>query len=377
MSNAPNEASEGRIEIKLPDNSIQTDDTVWEELESILFQGFLISHSELAGQHFVFKTLNHLELKQLSLYRVPSSSNIENKASFKHAFIAYSIYMANGNNALYDRPRNIPRLIKLISKLPASHTDKILEHLDALNSRASHAYPLIEAYVYEPRSRYRWFQVRDSKLNDVSVTGIAGSDEIGLNSVQLTWLGLNRLEDRKDKYEADWNNAKFIGGCFAGKGIKSIDDKDRMRREREKTDREDLKMRVLRDYLNRSTYSKNKKVEMVTLPDGRLAEVVSRHRADSAEELAKQLTAALNKEKDAHDLIVESEHRKELARLAEIEQERRELAKNTVFISESPLGSSVISEKDVTDRMKRMREFMIKSIVKVNQDQDMNSENKE
>ncbi len=370
MSMAPENPDEGRIEIKLPSQVVDHDDSIWEDLETYLFQGFLISHSEVNGQHFIWKTLNHIELKNLSFYRNPSNTSIQNRSNFKHAFIAFSIFMANGNNALHDRVRNIPKLIKLISKLPAAYTDKILEHLDILNTKASLVYPLVEAYSFEPRSRYRWFQVRDFVINDVGITGIPGTNELGLNNVQLTWCGLNRLEDRKERYESEWNNAKFIGGCFAGKGIRSVDDKDKMRREREKTDREDLKMRVLRDYLNRNSPGTTKKSEVVSMPDGRLAEVVSRHRADSAEELAKQLTAALNQEKDAHDLIVESHQRKEAQRLKEIEEERAQIAKNNIFISESPLGSSVISEKDMTDRMKRMREFMIKSITQVQPGQE-------
>lgn len=348
-----------RINITVPKQYVELDDSVWDDIEKYLFQGFLTNQAEIHGQFFVFKTVNHHELRLIEFMRPFSFSSEEKKKHFRSAFIAYSVFMINGNNVLYERDKNIQKLIKIINRFNSSHQEKIFENLAALNERASRAYPLTEVYSFENRSRFKWYQVNKSPLNSIINTGIAGTESIGLNHAQSLWTALNNIYDNKDQSEREWANAKFVGSCMAGKGIRSIDEKDKMRHERERVEREELKMKVLRSYLNRTSSVEGLPVETVQLPDGRTAEVVNRFRADSAEELAKQLSAALNGEKDAHDLAVEAHFRKMQERVQEIEKERRKLISSSASKPSDGSSYSVISKNEAEERIKRLKEAML------------------
>lgn len=352
--------SQGRIKISVPETyRNDLDESVWDEIELYLFQGFFTCNALIQNQLFVFKTLNHHEVRILDFMRPFTKSPSDQRLYFRNSFIAQSIFMVNGNNVLIDREKNLTRLIKIISKFSGRELDVIFDNLSALNEKQSRVYPLTEPYAFEQKSRFKWMQTRHSPLNSVVNTGIAGTENLGLNHSQLMWTSLNNIYDRKDDYEMAWQNAKFIGSCSATKGIRSIDERDKSRAERERTEREELKMKVLKNYLNRTTDSARSMVEKVNLPDGRSAEVVGRFRAESAEELAEQLSRSLNGEKDAHDLAVEKHFRKSVDRQKEIEKERRLLL--SAVQREKPLseGSSTIPKSEAEERIKRLRELMI------------------
>ena len=329
--------SKPKVKIVVPEIYKQVDESVWQELETFLYTGFLTSPAVVQNQSFVFKTLNPYELRNIQFMRPSGDSLPESSANFRNAFVAHSVFMVDGNNALFERPRHINRLIKAVSKLTVKVQDNVIENLAALNERAALLLPLVEAYAYENRSRYRWLQVRGQAVHAPISTGIAGTEELGMNLCQQTWVALNHIIDRQDEVERDWQNAKFIGSCFAGKGIRAIEEKDRGRRERERTDREDLKMKVLYTYLNRKV---GKDVEHeepvpVQLPDGRFAHVVKRFKAESAEELAAQLSASLSGDMDYHDMVIE-------AKLKQVQQaaEQKEAFKRSL-ISREPIFSPI------------------------------------
>ncbi len=349
-----------RVEIKVPDIYKRVDEGVWEELEQYIFTGFLVSPATVQGQSFVFKTLNHNELKNIQFMKPQKSSSLEARDSFRAAFISYSLFMIDGNNALYERPRHINRLVKVITKLPVKIQDNIVENLTLLNERAHHLLPLVEAYSYENRSRIRWLQILNNPVHSTIVTGIAGTSDIGSNVCQQSWTALNRILDRQDEMERDWQNAKFIGSCFAGKSIRSIDEKDKMRREKERVDREELKMKVLYKYLNRriGKDTADEEPAPVKLPDGRFAMVTKRFRAESAEELAKQLSAALSGELDYHDLAIQAKENQLRAHGKAIEAQKATLFSRPSALPGSGHSVRILGSKAEADAyVRRMREL--------------------
>jgi hypothetical protein len=321
-----------RIRIRVPEYYKDTDSTVWEELERYLFEGFLVSSAHILGHTYVFKTLNHIELRNMEFLKPMKSSPPQIRETFRAAFIAHSVFMIDGMNALYERPKHINRLIKVMSKVDAAIQEKIVKNLAAINERASRLYPLVEVYVHENRSRFKWLALQRVSVHSPMATGIPGTDEIGMNHCQQTWTALNRMIDRREEMEKDWTNAKFIGSCFAGKGVRQIDERDKARHETERTEREDLKIKVLYRYLNRNAGPEDEPEQTVNLPDGRQATVVKRFQAISAEELAVQLEAALAGEKDYHDLAVENKERQLRARARELEQYKHQLYSPPVII---------------------------------------------
>jgi len=350
-----------RVEITLPEIYKQVDESVWEELEKYIFQGFLVSPAIVSGKSFIFKTLNHYELRNIDFMRPAASSAPEVHARFRAAFIAYSIFMVDGNNALFDRPRHITRLIKVVAKIAPNLQDEIVKQLATLNEMAHRLVPLVEPYAYENRSRYRWLQMSTQPIHSTLSTGIAGTDELGMNSCQQTWVALNKIIDKRDLIEADWNHAKFVGSCMAGKGMRAIDEKDRSRREKERVDREELKLKVLYQYLNRKIGKEVGSEEPVPiqLPDGRQAQVVGRFRAESAEELRDQLAAALSGEKDYHDLVIDAKDRELRHRAELIEQEKKQYYRAPPSYPELGGGSSRVigGKKEADEYLKRMQDL--------------------
>ena len=309
MSGTRAGAPAGRsVQIKVPEQYRPVNDEVWEELEDYLFLGFVISPALIFGRTFVFKTLNHHEIRYLSHLRPRGKSPPEVQDAFRSAFVAHSVYLVDGENVLHDRMGHLRRLTEIMSSMDRPIHNKIIKELGALNEKVSRLSPLVEVYVHENRSRFRWMHMVGSghSVHSTSATGIAGTQDLGMNYCQQTWTALNKLTDISDAMDRDWHNAKFVGSCMSSKGVRSVDERDRARRERERSEKEDLKMRVLHDYLNRQVGgevedSKN----TAQLPDGRIAKVEKKFQALSVDELAEQLSAALSGEKDHHDLVVE------------------------------------------------------------------------
>jgi hypothetical protein len=369
MANSPtpveNKPKE-RVEIHVPEIYKQVDESVWQELEQFIYTGFLFSPAVVQQQSFVFKTLNPYELRNIQFMRPSGDSLLQSSAIFRSAFIAYSVFMVDGNNALFERARNISRLIRAITKLPSKIQDSVIENLAALNERAALLLPLVEAYAHENRSRYRWLQVKGQPIHSTISTGVAGTDELGMNLCQQTWVALNHIIDRQDDVERDWQNAKFIGSCFAGKGVRAIEEKDRGRREKERVDREDLKMKVLYAYLNRKIGKEvtDEEPMPVQLPDGRSAHVVKRFKAETAEELAQQLSAALSGDVDYHDMVIEAKLKQVRIHAEEKEAFKRSLmAREPLFQPVAGGGARVLGGKAEADayvaRMKALQKEQI------------------
>ncbi len=207
----------------------------------------------------------------------------------------------------------------------------------------------------------------NSPIHSVLSTGIPGTDELGMNYSQQTWTALNRVQDRRDEVEKDWSHAKFIGSCMS-KGVRSIDERDRSRVEQERTDLEDKRMKILYNYLNR-TSGTAEPLQKVQLPDGRMATVEKKFQADSVEELADQLSAALSGEKDHHDLVIEAKVRSLRDR-----SKRIEAAQRKIYMSPAPaipssnepgIGSSsrILGGKaDAEAHLARIQELRIKQM---------------
>jgi hypothetical protein len=378
-----------RIRIRVPETYKVVDEEVWSELESYIFQGFLTATAVIAGKTFVFKTLNALEMRNVNFMRPTRGVTPDGSDPFKAIFIAYSIFMVDGSNTLYERPRHINRLVKVIKKLPLKLQDKILENLSSINQRAVRLFPIAESYCHENRSRYRWLQVSGIPIHSPMATGIPGTDELGMNQCQQMWTAVNRTLDRRDIMEREWQNAKFVGSCMAGKGIRSIDEKDRMRLEKERIDREEQKIKVLHAYLNRKSGIEEPKPK-VHLPDGRFAEVVEgtqadgKFRAETAEELADQLERALAGEKDFHDLVIEAKERELRVRARAIKAAQQSFFQLPPMSSDSDsdseeniggLSTRVIGDKAIADGyLSRMKVLQAEQLKKASRQMNLEAE---
>lgn len=358
MSKSHDEAPKRRIEIKVPDNYRDVNDKVWKELEEYLFTGFLYSPARILNKSFVFKTLNHLELRNVNFMRPASGSAPDVRSMFRAAMIAYSVFMVDGTNVLHDRQNHINSLIRVVMKIPVEIQERIVENISAINVRAMRLHPLVEPYCHDNRSRFQWMQLRGVPIHSVAATGIAGTEGLGMNYCQQTWVALNNLLDVKEQADREWSYAKFVGSCFNGKGVRQIDEHDKARKNRERQEFEDRKMQIIRDYLNKTEGESDDRTDLI-LPDGRRAIVEGRFRAESAEELADQLSAALSGDKDSHDLIVERHFQKVAKEREEQEMNQRRIGTSSQQSASEELdrvtGTRVLPKGDVEAYIKRMR----------------------
>lgn len=264
---------------------------VYRDVEPILFRGFLTVPAEIGEVSIVFKSLNHHEYELLRL-----SGSFEHGGTYKlwDTFLAYNVFMIDGTNVLADRERLLPKIAELFRDMPPTAKSKLIRQMSEINRRANNAVLLTECYTTETYSRFRWAQLRGLDLCSPTATGVPGTERLGMNWAQLTWRALNSFEDRHDEIERDWENAKFVGSCFAGKGIQKVYQQDTDRRKKEKDDRFARKDRVLRQVLLGEKFSESSKQLQGAMVKG----------AQTVDELAQQLQGDLRGEKDWHDKVI-------------------------------------------------------------------------
>jgi len=349
-----------RIKIAIPESYLGVDDNLWDELESYIFNGFLWCRTKIKNESIIFKTLNHHEMKFIR-WNWPDIDSDD----FQFAFVAYSVLSINGENLLPDRTQHINKLRKSFSKMPGRLLNEIVNRLSELHIRSNNLHQLVEPYAYEPRSRFKWLAIKGNDITNVLSTGIPGTSNLGMNYCQQTWCALSEIIDRREVMENDWTNAKFVGSCFAGKGVRSIDDQDKARKERESRDREESKIQIIRAYLNKDKHLQSSPEKTVRLPDGRTAEVVAHYKLESVQELAKSMEQSLNGEKDWHDLVIERERERSELRKKDMESKSMNWAMvpNELLEQSETKSSRVVGNKDTADAiLSRIRASKFKNL---------------
>lgn len=302
---------------------------LYKDVEQMIFRGFITVAATVNDVTFVFKSLNQHEMDLLR-FMCP---DLKETSKFWSLFLAYGIFMIDGINILPERERWIPKIAEKFEEFQLPVRAKIVRHLSEINRRASNAVMLTECYVTEKYSRYRWYQLQGQDMTSTSVTGIPGTSSLGMNWAQLVWRALNQIEDIRDKNEHAWENAKFIGGCMAGKGISKVYQQDATRKNKEKEAQIARKDRLLRKVVL------GEKIEGDLEGSGHLKIV-----AKTTEELAQQLERDLRGEKDWHDLVVEDYEAR--ARAAE-EERRKDLAEMARIRDEEFGGKSLLGASDM------------------------------
>lgn len=282
--------------IEVPKQAPEVNPEVYRDVEPMLFKGFLHVAAEINEVPFVFKSLNHHEFSLLSLMG-STGSTAATRHKFYCRFLAYGVMMMDGINIMSDRDTCLPEVIKFFDQMGEKAFNKVIRNLSELNRKASRAVILSEAYALENTSRLRWAQLKGTDLTSSSVTGIEGTQFIGMNWAQLTWRAMNHFEDLREQAEREWENAKFVASAMAGKGMGRVHSQDKHRREKEREERIDRRDRILRFALLGKPMDK---------PGNAIPVKVAR----TVEELTHQLEQDLKGEKDWHDLVVEAHENK-------------------------------------------------------------------
>jgi len=337
--------SEGdnNLRIEVPKEP-EVDPDVYKDVDSMVFRGFLVAHADIDGVRFTFKSLNQHEFSMLRFITGDSNST-----RFWDSFLAWGVFIANGVNVLAHRERYLPDIESTFASIPRTARERIIRHLSDLNRRASAAVQLTEAYAMESYSRYRWIQLRGLDLTRTSVSGIPGTERLGMNWAQLVWRAINFYEDTREQSDREWENAKFVGACMAGKGIQKVYNRDDERRRQDREDRATRKDAILRHVLlGEETQGGQQKYGVPLIA------------ARTDEELIAQLEKSLRGEKDFHDFVVE-EHEKHNRALA---AGQKEALKELVERNEEAFGGRMLrgstdlqglSPQDVRDRLEKRK----------------------
>lgn len=310
-----------------PPKEPEVDPRIYRDVESLLFRGFIVAHAEINGVHFVLKSLNHHEYEQIQLI-VGHRTDAKIQRRFYSFFLAYGVLMVDGQPVLHDRFRWVSELASVFEAMGNAPRNKIVRLLSEVNRRAYGAVVLAEAYAMESYSRFRWAQLKGLDLTSTAVTGFSGSELLGMNWAQMVWRALNSYEDAKEVAERDWDYAKFVGSCFAGKGISKVYSHDIDRKRKEKDDRITRKEVLIRHVLLGESLSRDDQIQ------GSQVIVTAR----TVEALADQLERSLRGEKDWHDEVVAAAE----AQMRQKEQDRQDKLRQMAEERESKYGSNLL-----------------------------------
>jgi len=334
---------------------------IYKDVEPMLFRGFLTVAAQINGVSFVFKSLNHHEFELLKFY---GGFEATLSQEFWGVFLAHGVFVVGGVNILPERERWIAKLTELFNSLPSDSISRMIRYLSEVNRRASVAIHLTEAYAMELMSRYRWFQLKGQDLTSVAVTGIDGTQRLGLNMGQQAWLAINNIEDRNEAAERDWEHSKFVGSCFAGKGIQKVYNQDSARRRQEREDRMTRKDKVLRQWV----LGENVEDGIVTGPGVVMAV------ARTVEELTNQLEKDIRGEKDWHDRVVEDHE----TRIRSVHLQRRRQLEQTLqenlerFPERGVIGvaspNEALTLAEVEERIRRRKQLMAQEVARMRLD---------
>ena len=323
----------------------EVDPRVYRDVLALLYRGFIHISAEINGVPFVLKSLNQHEFDLLQMTMGAQRSPTDTGQRFYNLFLAYGVFMVDGINILSDRDRWIPTIADQFGNLRPPVRNKLIWNMSELNRRASAAVTLTEAYAMEHGSRFRWSQMRGLDQASTSLTGIRGTEYLGLNWAQLTWRALNTFEDTKEVIEREWENAKFVGSCFAGKGISKVYNQDNKRRQDEAEARVSRKDSLLRHVLLGTPMAE------AETKGGQVVYV-----AKTVDQLADQLSKSLRGERDWHDEVVhaieerqQSEHQAQQDRLQQLAEEN-----DARFGPQSVFGTADLTGLSLEDVAKRL-----------------------
>jgi bacterioferritin (cytochrome b1) len=328
-----------------PPREPEVDPAIYRDVESLIYRGFLVLPAEINGVQFLFKSMNHHEFEYLQWVTGGRTGE-----RYYNTFLAFCVFMIDGSNVLPERDRFVSDFEAAFASFTTQARSKMIRHLSEINRRAANAVTMTEAYQMERISRFRWAQYRGLELMSTSCTGVDGSNKLGMNYAQLVWRALNHYDDLRDTTEREWENAKFIGSCFAGKEIRKIYSQDKDRRHKEAEERIQRKDQVIRQVLTGED-PKNQ-------TNGQVRMVVAR----SVEELAQQLERDLRGERDWHDEVVAREEealrQQVLSRREQLREIQEKKEKDGVPLAQAHSDiSKGFTAEEVKERITRGRQL--------------------
>jgi hypothetical protein len=191
------------------------------DVQDLVKTGFLTDCVRIGNSYLIFKTINSVELHEID-ERVPETRfRID---GFRKSFwmLAFAIYKIDGQNMLFSRPNSLDYLNKQFWQWPQTILVHLLEILNSLMQRSVEALEKVKMWVPRLDSRLLWRAVMGFPLCDSKLTGILGTEKLGLNEAQIVWVALNRVLDNYEEYWKHLSNAALIASATNPKGMRSL-----------------------------------------------------------------------------------------------------------------------------------------------------------
>lgn len=262
----------------------------YQALSDLIYKGFLLEGVSLAGNFFVFKTINEREYRLVKLY-----SGFENDKSYVNRFnlnyLVFSLFLFNGENILFKREEKYNEILDFFKNLPNILSNAILSELVKLRNTSMDAIEFVEGFCYTGRSRRIWKHLGNSYPSREEFTGILGTSRLGINVLQENWMLINKMLDEEEKYNRDFSRSLFVASASNPKGVRSV----------------------------RSKFDSN--IQLVEKRRKKLAQLGSIKKqewspkkwsapVDTAEELVAELMRQMSGKKDKHDLFIDKHMQK-------------------------------------------------------------------
>ena len=257
--------------------------------------------------------------------------------------LAYATLMLGHECVLEGRPGNLGALVQFYARLPGTLVTRLTGALDELSLRSRMAAGLLLGYCFTAGSRRLW-KVHGTHLGEPAVTGLSGTQLLGLNSVQEQWVALNKGLDEEAHDNDEMRRAIFVASAYNPKGVEKLS--ARMdTKERSKVEERSALLRF-GSLANRDLVLG---IVKKTSDDSWAPKLVTT--GDMLRELEKQMSGY----KDKHDLFVESYYKRKAAEAAEQaareDAERRE--KFRKFDPDSVFqGQAAVSQEEMEAAMR-------------------------
>lgn len=260
-------------------------DEAYQILADLVFKGFITSEMILGDKRLVFKTISEHEHDLIRAY----AGRPERKGyqlTFNIYFLIFSLFMVGNENILYQRTEKLPDLFDAFASLPEKTLTAMLTGLNIIRIASFEVLKYVEGFSYTNFARNAWKTLNGHLPSESVFTGIPGTDSMGMNIHQESWVLINRFLDEEDEYNKNFSFALMVSSASNPKGARQI----RNNHDTQVKGSEDRRVKIAREgFIDVNKWS----------PEGWAQPV------DTVEELVAELEREMQGHKDKHDIFID------------------------------------------------------------------------
>lgn len=187
----------------------------YKNIEDIITYGFLCKGIRYSNNILILKTITDKEYRLLPFY-----VSYENVDTVIYRLV-FSTFMINGYNVLINRNETIPDLFEFYNGLSTVSLNSLVENSNKIYKEYLESLDFLEGFCYTDRSRVLW-KILSSKdiVSSGNYYGIQGSENLGLNTAQESWIVINKQLDAEDDYNTQFRLSLMVASSFSGKGVR-------------------------------------------------------------------------------------------------------------------------------------------------------------